>query len=139
MGKRLDNWEQVYFEWLEVSMKKPFKRGEWDCMICACDVIEKMTGTYLSEGLIGSYSNKSEADKIIKDHYGLENWISLIMLENNWPEIPILFAQRGDLLMLKFGTYLVPSICIGQFSVLLSSKGLRYYQINKAFRAWRIG
>jgi hypothetical protein len=69
---KIKGWERYLAASLYLKSMMPFEWGVHDCMTMACDSIKAMTGMDpMANWLRGKYSNKHEAIKSVRSHFGL--------------------------------------------------------------------
>src|ERR1041385_7487616 len=94
---RLPDWQSRLAQFLLAHRSTPFSYGRFDCCLFVCDAITAMTGTDPAARFRGTYSSLKEARR-----YGSVRKITeQVTTEFEMPEIPVLRAQRGDIVLIK--------------------------------------
>jgi hypothetical protein len=71
-NQKIKGWKKYLAANLYLKGMIPFQWGVNDCMTSACDAIKVMTGLDpMANWLRGHYSDKHEAIKIVRGHFGL--------------------------------------------------------------------
>lgn len=133
MGSRMrkENWDILLAELVESHRNTPFHRGTHDCCTFAADVVFAITGVDHMAGMRGTYSDESGAERILADRGGLRS----ILCTALGSEIPVLCAQRGDVLLSDHdGLWL----CVGRQMVKPGRHGLVAGELRSASAAWRV-
>lgn len=94
MLTRYQDWPERLDEYLNSRLAVPFTFGVNDCALFAMDAIQAMTGVDLGAEIRGTYSDQEGANAILTE----ENLLR-IATAAGMEEKPILFAQRGDILL----------------------------------------
>jgi hypothetical protein len=140
-------------------MQEPFAWGKNDCATFACDAVLAMTGTDLAEPLRGKYDSALlaartmnafvsdiEAKKSVADRKErptdnlLESTAFAIAAIHGIRQVPVLRAQRGDVVLVKLENGLALAIVSlnGHEVIAPGATGLRRLPLRSALRAWRI-
>jgi len=104
-----------HYDWLtkfrefEENRYGPFKWGENDCCLYACDAIAAITGVDPAAKLRG-YTTEAEANALIAQYGTLEDLAVAITTEYGMPELSPKKAQRGDVVLCRWMDKL--SLCI---------------------------
>lgn len=103
-----------------------------------------MTGTDLAIAFRGRYASRVELLPLIRKYAGAVSLRALaerITAEYQMPEVPVLRAQRGDLVMLKRARdHSLGLVDLnGREIVIAFANELRRLPIGRAARAWRVG
>src|SRR5690348_16756097 len=104
MLSRLPCWQCSLARFLLDNSRRPFRYGSFDCGLFVSDAILVMTGTDLAASFRGKYKSRTELLRLIRQYTGALSLRALaerITAEFQMPEVPILRAQRGDLVLLK--------------------------------------
>lgn len=127
---------------------RPFSYGENDCCTFVCDCILAMTGTDVYADFRGKYHDLKTSLLAMKSVCGsasIEAVAEYVTKQHNMKEVPVLFAQRGDVLLLPVSENpndLALGIVYfdGINAAVVGEKGLMRIPYHKtAKRAWRVG
>ena len=115
--------------------------GKDDCCLFACDIIKAITKVDPANSFRGKYTSALGAYKEIKKQgfRGVMDVAEKRCAENNWPEIPILTAQRGDVVCALFNNQESLGIITGDSAAFVGEAGYIYLTPESALKAWRIG
>lgn len=131
---RLPQWEFKLVRWCEQIQRQPFEWGKNDCALMAASCAEAITGTHPEPDLIGSYYSPFGAYRVLHERDGLSG-----ICDRHYERIHPDFAQRGDILLLKFERKESLGICLG--STVLAM-GERPTVVSKKelniLNAWRV-
>lgn len=138
--KRFEDWPTRLDAFFLSRKNEPFVWGKNDCCLFAADAIVAMTGEDFAARFRGTYDDLKSAVKILREMgksiSGLAS--DLAKLE----EIPILFAQRGDVVLIdgelgeSLGIVALDGVSIAGPGV--DAEGLIFLPINVSKKAWRI-
>jgi len=142
--QRRPDWQSRLAEFLVSHRYKHFSYGSWDCGLFAADAIQAITGTDLACPFRGKYSSFSQLRKAIRIYTGSASVAAIagrIATDHQMPELPILYARRGDLVLLKRPRdYSLGLVDLnGRDIIAVHSSGLGRLPIRDAFRAWKVG
>lgn len=137
---RLQGWEKRLFEFLEDASNRTFEYGKHDCALFACDVIETLTGKNPREMIAEEYCGEEGADEVLSKHGGIEAIAEIVAGEFGFHSIPVLFAQRGDIVLGKIHKTPSLGVCMGSKVAFPAPKGIARIDIDSKMliRAWRI-
>jgi hypothetical protein len=137
---RVENWESKLEQVIEKTKKKPdFKYGKNDCITFTLECIEAITGKKVFDRKWKSLKHGKEIIKKLKKKDLLD--IALhIAKENNFEEIIINKAQRGDVMYYKdeFDWDGTLGVCIGEKTMFNWKKAIMVVNNNKCLKCWRI-
>lgn len=136
------DWPDRLHQALETAREMPFEWGTSDCALFACDVVLAMTGTDLAAGFRGVYDSRRGAHYALKDVCGggLETLVETRAAEHQIAEVPLAFAQRGDVVLLNTQTGPALGICIGMDAVVpIEGQGFTAVPMAEVRRAWAVG
>lgn len=142
MMKRFENWPTLLAVFIAEARERAFAWGQNDCCLFAADAVRVMTGVDAAAKLRGKYKTKVQAYALLKRFAGggVAETASKITAAHSMPEVPVLMAQRGDVLLLE--TELGPALGIvdlsGAQAVAQGIDGLTMTPICAALRAWRV-
>lgn len=138
---RKQDWEQRLAKYIEANAKRPFQWGSWDCALAACGAAQAMTDGDFAGNFRGQYDSAKGAAEIMHDYAGsLEDVAVKAAAEHELNEIPILMAQRGDIVLFtnEGGSSLGFVGLDGWFVLAAGENGLERVPLDKGKRAWRI-
>jgi len=137
---RVENWESKLEQVIEDTKNKPkFEYGKNDCVSFVRDCVEAITGRNVFEKKWKSLKDGKELIRNLKKKDLLDMCLQ-IAKENNFEEISINKAQRGDVLYYKDeydwdGTV---GVCIGDKTMFNWKKAIMVIDNNKCSKCWRI-
>jgi hypothetical protein len=139
--KRHYQWQAKMHNFLMDRADKPFTWGTNDCSMFVSDHIKEITGLDIATDRRGTYDSEFGAMKQYAEHGSLDNLFAALMLEHGFTEIPVVYAQRGDVLFNPQDDQ--PALMIMDFNGIhalgVHEKGVvRVKAIGNCTRAWRI-
>ncbi len=138
MLKRLPNWPELLAGKIDDARNLPFVWGENDCCLFAAHCVEIITGIDLA-GDYRSYETKADALRLLKKYGGVARIAEVIAKEYSIPEVPALYAQRGDVCLFDIGGGDTLGVVAGEHIFAPGQDGLVGLPVLQAVRAWRIG
>jgi len=138
---RLSGWETRLSDFIEKVSKQPFEYGEFDCCLFAAEVIKTLAGVDIRTEIIPDrYQGKEEADEVLRKYGGIEGIADRVAERCGFKPIPVLFAQRGDVVTGEIKDVFNFGICIGKKIAFSSPSGLVFLNITSKSlkKAWRI-
>jgi hypothetical protein len=140
---RLPSWQSALDAFLLANQDRPFRYGEWDCCLFACDAIQIMTGVDPAIAYRDKYASRESAMRAVLHGTGrasVQAVAESVTAEYNMPPIPVLQAGRGDLVLIRrSGDYSLGIVALnGREIVTTSSRGLWRLPIGEAVSAWRV-
>lgn len=133
LDPRLENWPARLDAVVEARRHEPFAWGEQDCVTFAAACVEALTGQRPLDGL-PAWASSAQAERAIAAAGGLEAGVSA-----RFQELPLAFAQRGDLLLLDVDGLGTLGVCLGATAAAPGKRGLVFPETLSAHRAWRVG
>jgi len=140
--ERRPDWPDRLHQALEAVREAPFRWGTNDCALFACDVVEAMTGLDLAADFRGRYRSQAGAGVVLKRACGggLEALVEARAAEHGIAEVPVAFAQRGDVVLLDSEAGPALGICLGASAALpRADQGFASIDMAAARRAWAVG
>jgi len=137
---RFPDWPERLHRMIESAVELSFEWGRFDCALHVCNCIRALIDVDPGAEYRGKYSDESGAAAIYGSSF--EQFIAAICLNLGFPEVPVTFARRGDVVFLDNGT---PHGAIGvvsldgRFASCASDKGLVLVRMHRWKRAWQIG
>lgn len=142
---RRPTWPSLLQSYLDSCRSRPFAYGTWDCALFVADAIESMTGTDLASYFRSAYTSRREAVSTIARFCGnssIQTVAATIAREYGMPEIDILHAGRGDMLLIKRAKGRDYSLGLvnlnGQKALIALRIGVGEISLSTVHRAWRV-
>lgn len=142
---RLENWPAALAALFAHARAQPLVWGRHDCCLFAADAVLAITGADPAAALRGTYGDVKGARRIVKRHGGsIERLAEAMAARHGWPERPVAFARRGDLVLLEPAELLAPGwpqvlgIVTGALAAAPGEAGLSFAPLGQARRAWSI-
>jgi len=148
---KIVGWKKYLAASLYLKSLRGFEWGVNDCMTLACDSIKAMTGLDpIANWLRGQYSNKYEAIKLVRGHFGLpflETFTQLFEMigfqETNKPELGDVAFIRIDNLdpeaaKLFDGITLATVFNDRGHAVCPGKNGLVFFETYDLVKAWKL-
>lgn len=139
--KKFPDWEERFIKVLEELRTTEYEYGTHDCCISVANCVLAITGVDLASEFRG-YNSEKEAGAFKKTHKGVLGIAKKIMKDYSCEEVPRLFAQRGDIVLIK-------SVEVGMVAGIVDLSGRRIltaakigwhtWPLEAAQRAWRLG
>lgn len=126
---RVSDWEMRLSAYIADKREEPFAWGRHDCCTFAAGAVEAITGQDPMPEFRGRYDTALGSVRILEGKK-LEE-----VLDDKFAEVPISFAQRGDLAMLD-GCVGVVS---GDYGWFVAEDGLERVKRPLWDKAWRVG
>lgn len=139
MNRRIEHWPSALHALIEARKNEPFAWGSHDCCMFAGDCAREIVGVDLFAQYRGEYSTALGAARIWSREGGVEALIEKACDAAEFPPVPVLMAQRGDLVL--FDTERGPAlgICLGAESWFTGLDGLTSIHTHQCRKAWRVG
>jgi hypothetical protein len=139
---RLSNWQSRLSDYLVAVARTPFQYGRLDCGLFVAGALEAMTGVDVAAELRG-YTNRTEAFARIERMCGrpsMEAIADYLAAAFEVHEVPVLYAQRGDVIQLRRGRRASLGIVAMHGTDLLTPyrAGILRAPLALAVRAWHI-
>lgn len=142
--KRRHDWHKQLAASVQFNRSRPFEWGKHDCALFACNTIQDMTGVDLAHGFRGKYSTAFQAARAIRtftEGGDLEALAEKICNTHGISEVPVKFAQRGDLVIVHTPDSRIACGIVGpdpRFAYAAGKDGLTRVAMREWLRAWRI-
>lgn len=144
--QRLPDWLQRLNAWVESARVRPFRWGEWDCVMAANDCLCAITGAseQYGDGLAGlRWDGLKGALRQLEVEGGLAAAVTRVLGDPIDPRL----AQRGDVLLMPapdFPGGAVLNICLGETACGPGEEGLVVRPLFDgntllATAAWKVG
>ncbi len=129
--ERYSDWESRLSEYIESKREAPFVYGENDCCMFAAGAVMAITGVDAMEEFRGSYNSLATSIRALKD-IGSGDLESTI--DSKFPEIPVGWAQRGDIAF--FDNSL--GVVMDGFAWFVSDEGLERVPRSMWDKTWSV-
>jgi hypothetical protein len=134
---RHPQWEARLHEFVAKNRNRPYEPSRFDCLLMPAEAVRAVTGKDHGRGHRGKYKSTASAYRYLQtlgfkspDEY----------LDSLFPEKPVGFAQRGDLVLASDG---IPALCMGTFAYSVgqegNTEGLVRVPRSDWVKAWRVG
>lgn len=141
MSRRRNDWAERLARYLSTAARRRFEWGEHDCALFAAGAIQALREVDVANDL-RTYRSEHGAARVLaaNDCDGVEQIADKIAAEYGFEEIPVLRAQRGDVVVadLEAGPTLGVVDMTGRRAVFAAEKGLAHLELRYCRRAWRI-
>ena len=138
---RRGDWEARLTAFLASARGRPHDYGRHDCLLFAAGAVDAQTGHDYARGFRGRYRSERGAARLLRrlGHRRPEQLIDALL-----PQIPIGFAQRGDIVLDGEG---IPGICVGGEALFVGAgedgavpeRGFAVLPRGEWRRAWAVG
>lgn len=132
-------WEARLSAYLIAVRTAPHVYGAHDCLLHPAAAVEAVTGVDLGSAHRGKYNSQASAVRHLK-RLGFASPEAL--LDSLFDEVPVGFAQRGDLVLTPpnaDGEWAIPGVCFGASAHCVSPHGLVTEPRHRWLKAWKIG
>jgi len=141
MDRKL-NWPELLHAEIEAAQGREFAWGSFDCCLFSMDVVLTITGIDLAQRFRGKYKTaRGAASQILKFcGGGVEDLAVKMATEQGIEEIPVAFAQRGDVVLMDTEA-LGPALGIAMATEAIfvePNLGVSGHPLKNCRRAWRI-
>lgn len=132
---RHPQWEQRLLDLVAAAVARPYAYSHWDCLLMPAAMVRAVTGKDFGRGHRGKYRSAASASRYLRK-LGFDS--PEAMLDSLFPQKPIGFAQRGDLVLAADG---VPGVCMGDFALSVGEGEAGMVRVPRAdwIKAWAIG
>jgi hypothetical protein len=140
---RYHNWTSRLENFLEANRQTPFKYGEWDCSTLVSGAIFATTGVDIAQPYRGRYQSRHSAIQAASDIAGAPSILRMAEKQaeaHGMPEIEVLRAGRGDMVLLKRPRdFSLGIVAMNGMQILIAAKvGWGPVPMDRACRAWRV-
>ena len=139
--QRYPDWPERLKAAIEDARDEPFAWGTNDCALFACNVIRDITGVDFADEFRGRYDDRRGAIRVLNEiaGLGLEALADHLADREGIAEVPVAFAQRGDVVLMDTATGPALGICIGgEVATPQENAGLAFVPVATARRAWAL-
>lgn len=131
---RVEGWEKIAQDYLQVAAETPFVWGSADCVLFASDLVKAMTGIDPAIDVRGRYASKEEAQSLVE--YEKPEFV----IGKYFKKINPKLAQRGDIVLKKTDEgFSFGIIWDGRAFFRTETSGLLKLKVAEDMLAWRIG
>jgi hypothetical protein len=109
-----------------------------NCGFFACDWIMKLTGIDPAAEYRPKVNSALSARHVIDAAGGIEQIASAAAKVHGWPECPVAYARRGDVVTIKIAGDIALGVCMGARSVYAGPHGVVSIATTECHKAWRI-
>lgn len=135
---RHHDWPERLAAAIEAARHRPFVWGEHDCCLWVSDAIDAMTGTDPAADIRGRYRDEAGAAAIIAQS-GAWPWaIDRAACAVGISRIAVTSAGRGDVVLVRQGDQVQPTICVGDHLAAAGPDGLIFLPRSLGIGAWRV-
>ena len=132
---RVKGWERALLDVVARHRAQPFAWGVSDCFTLPLDAIIAITGADPWPGL-HDYDSRLAAARCLK----LEGYTTLAdAFEDQFPEIEVPFAQRGDVGVIEDDGALCGALFLAQGVAGKTESGLHIFTRDRVVRAFKVG
>jgi len=133
---RTQNWPTKLALFIEEKRHQPFNWQENNCGFFVCDWLAILVGVDPA-----AEPRKLTGKELVKAVRAkpLEERAAEIALSYQWPQVPVAFAQRGDVVAIELpGIGFSLGVCAGPMSVFPGQDGIVFNPTPSCVQAWRI-
>jgi hypothetical protein len=140
---RFPDWQDRLSRFFYLYRSRPFRYGDWDCCLFAADAVMQMTGVDIAAGFRGQYASRRAAYALLKAHSGrpsVRTTMEQIATMHDMPEVPIRYAQRGDMALIpRARDYSLGIVSLtGKELVVLRARTLVMIPLSLGSVAWHV-
>ncbi len=132
---RLPDWRGRLIAYLGAARGQGFAYGQLDCALFAAGAVEAMTGVDLAAPYRGTYASQAEGRQLMRQA-GHASHFDLV--QSVFAEVPVAFAQAGDLAKVVQGAQAGLGIVQGDRVYVATPAGLGLVDLTDAVQAWRV-
>lgn len=138
--RRPADWPQRLADFLAERQSTAFTWERHNCAFFACDWLARLLGVDPAAAWRDEVGSALAAHRALVGGGGLEAMAVEACVRWRWPECPVAYARRGDLVLVETeaeGPAL--GIAEGATAVFVSAFGLARVPLRQCRRAWRVG
>lgn len=128
-GVRLPGWESRLADIIETYRDLPYQLGRCDCFTLSCAVFAALRGVDHWPRIAGRYSTWREAVELIAEHGSTFDAAAVSFADVQ--RIPIVSAQRGDLVFYRDAGGVHLTVCLGSVVAAYGPEGLVFLPISE--------
>jgi hypothetical protein len=126
---RLGDWDARLCDYIASKRSVAFEWGVNDCCTFSAGAVEALTGVDPVPEYRGAYSTALQSARVL-DGKTMEE-----VLDSKFAEVPIGFAQRGDLVLMDECV----GVVAGDYAWFISEVGLERVKRSSWEKAWGVG
>ena len=138
MTMRRSNWPAKLALFIEEKRAQPFDWQANNCAFFASDWLAMSTGVDPAAGFRDAVDSPLSASRALKAAGGLEILVAQACARWGWHEVPLLLAQRGDLVTAEGEGGPAVGVCLGALAAFAGPTGVEYRPVAQCLRAWKI-
>lgn len=133
------NWPEILAAEIAAADGVPFAWGRHDCFTWAARVVRKLGGPELA-AMAGAWGDEAGALRAVMARgRDLEEAVAALCAQAGLQAVPVAFAQRGDLVVLRSPRGPLCGVCNGRVAMgVAETAGLLPLPMALALRAWAI-
>ncbi len=132
---KLTDWQSRLIRFVGSAGRKPFEAGRNDCTLFAAGCVEAQTGVDFAADWRGRYTTLRGGQRMLRKA-GYRDHVE--MVERLFEEVPVAFAQPGDVAVLPTPDGPALGIVQGEAIYVLRQDGLALEFLLTAQRAFRV-
>lgn len=136
---RINNWPAALNQFLRDKAQVPFDWAANNCAFWCCDWLLVAVGVDPVAKLRGRYRTARALAGLLKRRGGLAAMAAGLCRRHGWPEVPVLKAQRGDVVLVTTALGETLGVCTGREIAGPGKDGLITVPLAQGQRAWRVG
>ncbi len=136
---RASNWPDRLVSLVLDRQDAPFTYGQHDCALFAADAAVAVAGAgadFMAPWR-GRYTTEADMAALSAGRT-LEACAEAAMVAAGLPECPVAFAQRGDVVLLRWGNEDLLGVVLGRTIVAPGADRLRHVPLSAARRCWAV-
>lgn len=134
--KRRSDWDSRLLDVIATNRERPYRFGEWDCLLWPASAVEAVTGVDLARGHRGKYRSLASAYRHL-NKMGFESPEAL--LDHHFAAKLVGFAGRGDLTLVHTETGNNPGVVTGDVALIVGDDGFLRAPRSLWMKAWAVG
>lgn len=137
--RRYSDWVLRLSSYINEVRDVPFKRGEHDCALFACNCILKMTGVDIASDFRGMYTDKAGAYKLVLSK-GFDDLIGLASSRLRNKQENTSYLGRGDMVVVPCVEGIALGIVdlTGNYAVTTGKNGLVSADKDQWICGWKV-
>lgn len=136
---RFADWPSRLDGVIRGAAKRPLSYGEHDCCLFVADAVFAMTGIDAAAPFRGKYRSALAAYRLLAPMGGIVGAVTTIATQYRFEEVPPLFAQRGDVVLVRnAGRLLLGVVAPNGHIAATGYDGIVFLPLSHAVNAWRV-
>lgn len=136
---RCEDWPEKLELFIEEKRHQPFDWRANNCCFFACDWLAILTGKDPAHGLRERVTSDLSAARVLKQRGGVEGIAEAECKRRKWPDVPVPYAMRGDLMLIDTPQGPALGVCLGADVAFAGLGGVSFVTLAGCRRAWRVG